>query len=118
MENMGYWLWEGSAFVMQLSVGMSLLVLRRKASGRPAFTDDDRRLFFSPSQLTVSMPRFWINLTMAVFLTYPIALLEHLFLAPFGASILATAQLLTILAIVKRLLCQNDCSTRLYKLND
>jgi hypothetical protein len=105
MENIGYWLWEGIAFVMQLSVAMGLLVLRRKASGRPAFTDEDRRLFFSPSQLTVSMPKFWINFTMAVFLTYPIGLLEHMFLAPLGASFFATAHLLTLFAIVKRLLC-------------
>lgn len=105
MENIGYWLWEGIAFVMQLALAMGLLVVRRKASGRPAFTDDDWRLFFSPAQLTVSMPRFWINFSMAVFLTYPIGLLEHLFLAPFGASILATAQLLTLFVIVRRLLC-------------
>lgn len=105
MENIGYWLWEGIAFVMQLALAMGLLVLRRKASGRPAFTDDDRRFFFSPSQLRLSMPRFWLNFTMAVFLIYLIGLLEHLFLAPFGASILATAQLLTFFAIVKRLLC-------------
>jgi hypothetical protein len=105
MENSGYWLWEGMAFVMQLCVGTGLLVLRRKASGRPAFTNDDRQLFFSHSRLPLSMPRFWINFTLAVFLTYAIGLLEHLLLAQLGASILATAQLLTLFAIVKRLLC-------------
>jgi hypothetical protein len=104
MENSGYWLWEGMAFLTQISVGMGLLVLRRKAGGRPAFTDADRQLFFSPSRLRLSAARFWINFGIAVFLCCFIGLLEYLILARFGASILATAQLLTLFGIVKRLL--------------
>ena len=104
MENSGYWLWEGMAFLTQIFIGLGLLVLRRKASGRPAFTDADRKLFFGPSRLRWSAARFWINFSAAVFLCCFIGLLEHLILARFGASILATAQLLTLFGIVKRLL--------------
>jgi len=105
MEHSGYYLWEGITFLTVISVGIGLLVLRRKASGRAAFTHDDRQLFFGHSQVTISTPRFCINLGIAVFLCYFAGLLEHLILAPFGASVLATAQLLTLMGIVKKWLC-------------
>ena len=105
MERIGYFLWEGVTFLTILSVGTGLLVLRRKASGRPAFTNDDRQLFFGPPDVTVSKPRFYINFGIAVFLCYLVGSLEYQILARFGASILATAGLLTLLGIVKKWLC-------------
>lgn len=105
MEHIGYYLWEGSTFSTILFVGTGLLVLRRKASSRPAFTDHDRQLFFGRSAVTVSIPRFYINFGIAVFLCYLAVSLEYLLLARFGASILATAELLTLLGIVKKWLC-------------
>ncbi len=105
MEHIGYYLWEGIAFSTILFVGTGLLVLRRTASGRPAFTDHDRQLFFGRSAARVSKPRFYINFGIAVFLCYLVGSLEVLLLARFGASILATAELLTLLGIVKKWLC-------------
>ena len=80
-------------------------MLRRRASGWPAFSDRDRQLFFGRPEVRVSKPRLCINFGMAVLLCYLASFLEHLLLARFGASILATAQLLTLLAIVKKWLC-------------
>ena len=105
MEHIGYYLWEGITFSTILFVGTGLLVLRRKASGGPAFTDHDRQLFFGQSALRVSKPRFYIDFGIAVFLCYFAGSLEVLLLAHFGASILATAELLTLLGIVKKWLC-------------
>ncbi|HEX9273210.1 MAG TPA: hypothetical protein VGA01_13465 [Candidatus Binatia bacterium] len=105
MEHIGYYLWEGIAFSTILFVGTGLLVLRRTASGRPAFTDHDRQLFFGRPAVRVSKPRFYINFGIAVFLCYLVGSLEVLLLARFGASILATAELLTLLGIVKKWLC-------------
>jgi hypothetical protein len=102
VEHIGYYLWEGSIFFTILVVGTSLLVLRRKANGRPAFTDHDRRLFFGHSEISFSEPRFYIHLGIAVFLCYLLAYLEYLLLARFGAGILAAAGLVTLLAIVKK----------------
>ena len=79
-----------------------MLVLRRKASGKPAFTDHDRQLFFGHSEIGLSEPRFYIHLGIAVLLCYLIGSLEYLLLARFGAGILAAAGLITLLAIVKK----------------
>ena len=105
MQHSGYYLWEGITFLMQILVGTSLLVLRRKAGGRPAFTEADRQLFFASPRLRVSTPEFWVNFAVATFLCLFVGLLERLILAPFGAAVLTTAQLITFLGIVKKSLC-------------
>ena len=105
MEQIGYFLWEGITFSTILFAGIGLLALRRKASGNPAFTDRDRQLFFGHPEVRVSKPRFYVNFGIAVFLCYLAGCLEYLLLARFGASILATAQLITFMGIVKRSLC-------------
>jgi hypothetical protein len=105
VEQIGYFLWEVITFSTILFTGIGLLVLRRKASGRPAFTDHDRQLFFGHPEVKVSRPRFYVNFSIAVFLCYLAGSLESLILARFGASILAAAQLITFLGIVKKSLC-------------
>jgi hypothetical protein len=105
MQHSGYYLWEGITFLMQILVGTSLLVLRRKAGGRPAFTEADRQLFFASPRVQVSTPEFWVNFAVAAFLCLFVGLLERLVLAPFGAAVLITAQLITFLGIVKKSLC-------------
>jgi hypothetical protein len=105
VEQIGYFLWEVITFSTILFAGIGLLVLRRRASGSPAFTDRDRQLFFGHPEVKLSKPRFCINFGIAVFLCYLAGSLEYLLLAGFGASILATAQLITFLGIVKKSLC-------------
>jgi len=105
VERIGYFLWEGVTFLTILFVGTGLLVLRRKTSGRPAFTDYDRQLFFSRPAVRLSKAKFYIHFGIAVLLCYLAGFLEYLLLARFGASILATAELLTLIGIVKKWLC-------------
>jgi hypothetical protein len=105
MEHSGYYLWEGIIFLMQILFGMALLVLRRKAHGRPSFTSADRQLFFSRARLGILTPRFWRNFAIAALLCFFAGVLMQLVLAPFGAGILATAQLIAFMGIVKRSLC-------------
>lgn len=105
MEHIGYYLWEGATFTTILFVATVLLVLRRKAQGNPAFTDHDRQLFFGRSATGLSKARFCIHFGTAVLLSYLAGSLEYLVLATLGASILATAELLTLMGIVKKLLC-------------
>lgn len=105
MEHSGTYLWEVITFLAILSMAIAVLVVRRKASGSPAFSDRDRQLFFGRAEVRVSKPRLCINFGIAVLLCYFASFLEYLFLARFGASILAAAQLLTLLAIVKKWLC-------------
>jgi hypothetical protein len=105
MEHSGYYMWEGIIFLMQIMTGIGLLVLRRKASGRAAFTQEDRQLFFSRPRVSVSTTRFWLNFGIAAVLCFFAGLLEQFFLGPFGAGVLATAQLITFMGIVKKSLC-------------
>ena len=102
MERGVYWIWEASAFLLQISVAMGLLVLRRKASGGPAFADENRQSFFGQSPVAVSTFGFWTNFGIAALLCYFTAFLEQLIFAHFGASVLATAELLTLLGIIER----------------
>ena len=105
MEQSGYFLWEGFTFLLQILFAMSLLVLRRKANGRPAFTDADRQMLFARPRVKRSTPNFWIHFGIAAFLCFFAGLLELLILGPFGAAVLAIAQLITYMGIVKRSLC-------------
>jgi hypothetical protein len=94
--------WEGITFLAAILVAVMLLVLRRKAAGRPAFTSDDRQLFFGSSQAAVSTRRFYFNFAVAIFLCSLAIALEQFILGRFGAGVLAVAQLLTLLTIVKK----------------
>jgi hypothetical protein len=105
VEHSGYYLWEGITFFTILLSATALLILRRKVSGRPALTDHDWQLFFGRSEVKISKARFYINFGIAVLLCYLAGFLEYLMLARFGASILAAAQLLTLLGLVKKWLC-------------
>jgi hypothetical protein len=105
MEHSGYYIWEGIIFFIQILVGMALLVLRRKASGRPSFTNADRQLFFGRARVGILTPQFWTNFAIAALLCLVVGILMQLVLAPFGAAILSTAQLITFMGIVKKSLC-------------
>jgi hypothetical protein len=105
MEHCGYYLWEGIIFLTQVLVAMGLLVLRRKANGRPSFTNADRQLFFGRARIQTLTPQFWTNFAIAALLCFFVGLLMQLVLAPFGAGILATAQLIAFIGIVKKALC-------------
>lgn len=111
MEHIGYYLWEGATFLTILFVGTGLLVLRRKAQGNPAFTAHDRQLFFGRCVIGLSKARFCIHFGTAVLLCCLAGSLEYMVLATSGAGILATVELLTLMGIVKKLLCPGIASS-------
>ncbi len=105
VEKSGYLLWEGTILLIEILVVFMVLVLRRKASGRPAFTTQDRQLFFGQSGIRFYSPKFWFKFSMVALLCSVVGLIEFAIFAPFGASILATVQLLTFMSIVHKWLC-------------
>jgi hypothetical protein len=98
-------LWEGTILLIEIMIVFTVLVLRRKASGRPAFTLQDRQLFFGQAGVKLYPPRFWFKLSMVAVLCSVVGLMEYAIFAPLGASVLATVQLLTFMGFVHKWLC-------------
>jgi hypothetical protein len=103
-DKIGFILWEVTMLLVVISAGIGVLVLRRKASGRPAFSHRDRQLFFGQSQAKKAPHKLLAKFTMAVLLCLSTALLEFLILAPLGAGMLTVVLLLTSLGIVNKTL--------------
>lgn len=101
MEAMGYILWEGATLLFVLFGGIGLTILRRKTNGRPAFTDEDRLLYFGDLDVGLSMPKLCLKLCVAAFLCSLIGSLEALVLPYVGPGLFSAAFLLTSLGIVK-----------------
>jgi hypothetical protein len=104
LEKTGFVLWEGITLLMVIFGGIGMVALRRRASGRPAFTYEDRQLFFGRSRMRLPTPRLLFNFGVAIVLCFFSALLEVLILAPLGAGLLTVVLLLTSLGIVNKLL--------------
>jgi hypothetical protein len=100
LEKMGYVLWEGLVLTCVLFGSVGFVVLRRKMSGRPAFTNQDRNLLFNTPVAAESTPKFYLRFGLAVFLFCCIGVLEILFFAPLGAAILSVSLLLSCAGIV------------------
>ena len=103
-DKIGLILWEVITLLTVFFGGIGFVVLRRKASGRPAFTERDRQLFFGPRKITVSTAKFWINFSAAVFLCLSINMLEFLILGWLGPALLTMVVLITSMGIVDKLL--------------
>lgn len=102
-EKFGYILWEGITLLIVIFGGIGLLVLRRKSSGKPGFTNQDHELFFGDSKIKMSKSKAVLTLGLAVILCLVIGVLEFIVLAPLGAYLLIPVLVLTSLAIVYRL---------------
>ncbi|HZA56133.1 MAG TPA: hypothetical protein VE616_17955 [Candidatus Udaeobacter sp.] len=105
-DKLGFVLWEGLTLLTVIFGGIGLMVLRRKLSARPAFTIQDRQLFFGHSQLRLSTSRLLLKFGIAVLLSFFIGVLEVLTLARFGTGVLTVVLVLTCLTIVRKLLFQ------------
>jgi hypothetical protein len=103
-DKIGLVLWEVITLLSVVLGGIGLVVLRRKASGRPIFTERDRQLFFGPRKITVSTAKFWINFSAVVFLCLSIDVLEFLILGWLGPALLTMVVLITSMGIVNKLL--------------
>jgi hypothetical protein len=100
LEKLGYMLWEGLVLVCVITGGLGFVTLRRKLSGRPAFSIEDRTLLFNSPPAAVSTPTICLRFGLAVFLFCCIGAFEVLVFAPFGAAILSGFLLLSCAGIV------------------
>jgi hypothetical protein len=100
LEKFGYMLWEGLMLLCLMLGTLGWLILRRKMSGRPAFSKHDRILLFNTPPVAVSVPQLCLRFLLAVFLFSCIGALEMSVLAPLGAAILSVSLLLSCAAVV------------------
>jgi len=77
MEMIGFVLWESLMLLFVLLAGLGVLMIRRKASGRPVFTRHDWLMYFGDLQLRMSKPRLALRLTYAVFLCSLVLLISN-----------------------------------------
>jgi len=100
LAKLGYILWEALMLVLLAVASLGWLALRRKMSGRPAFSKPDRALLFNTPPAAGSVPPLCLRFAAAVCLFAPIGAFEMFALAPFGAAILSVCLLLSCAAIV------------------
>jgi hypothetical protein len=103
-DKIGFVLWEAITLLIVIFGGIGLTVLRRRARGRPGFTNQDRQLFFGDSIARMSKLRVVLNFGLAVVLCFVIGFFEIMIFAPLGAGLLTAILLLTCLGIVNKLL--------------
>jgi hypothetical protein len=103
-DKLGFVFWEGLTLLTVIFGSIGLLVLRRKFSGRPAFTNQDHQLFFGRPQVRLSKARLLLNFGIAVLLCLFIGVLEVLTFARFGTGVLTVVLVFTSLTIVRKLL--------------
>ena len=98
--KLGYILWEALMLALLVAASLGWLMLRRKMTGRPAFSNRDRALLFNTPPAAASTPRLCLRFAVAVCLFAPIGALEMFALAPYGAAILSVSLLFSCAAIV------------------
>ena len=101
MEKMGFVLWESLTVLFVILAGLGVLMIRRKADGRPVFTRHDWLLYFGDLQLRMSKPRLALRLAFAVFLCSCLTLIGNPFLARMGPGLYSVTIVFTCLAIVR-----------------
>lgn len=101
MEKMGFVLSEGLTLLFVILAGLGVLILRRRASGRPAFTRHDWLTYFGDLQLRMSKPQLALRLLYAVFLCSCLALISSPFLARVGPGLYSVTIVFVCLGIVK-----------------
>ena len=99
-EKFGYMLWEGLVLVCVIAAALGLIVLRRKLSGRPAFSNQDKILLFNTRPAAPSLLQLCFRFSLAILLFSCIGLVEILAFAPFGAAILSVSLLFSCAGIV------------------
>jgi hypothetical protein len=100
LEKLGYMLGEGFVLVCIITGSLGFVALRRRLSGRPAFSNEDRNLLFNTPPAAVSTPRLCLRFGLAVFLFCCIGAFEVLVFAPLGAATLSVFLMLSCAGIV------------------
>jgi hypothetical protein len=101
MEKMGFVLWEGLTLLFVILAGLGVLIIRRRASGRPAFTRHDWLTYFGDLQMRISKPRLALRLSYAAFLCSCLTLIGNPFLVRVGPGLYSVTIVFACLGIVK-----------------
>ena len=101
MEKMGFVLWESLTVLFVILAGLGVLMIRRKADGRPVFTRHDWLLYFGDLQLRMSKPRLALRLSYAIFLCSCLALIGNPILVRLGPGLYSVTIVFACLGIVK-----------------
>lgn len=101
MEKMGFVLWEGLTLLFVILAGLGVLIIRRRARGRPAFTRHDWLAYFGDLQLRMSKPRLALRLSYAAFLCSCLTLIGNPFLLRMGPGLYSVTIVFACLGIVK-----------------
>jgi hypothetical protein len=100
LEKFGYMIWEVLMLACLVFGTLGWLALRRKMSGRPAFSKQDRALLFNTPPAPVSLPKLCLRFVLAVLLFSCIGAIEMSVFAPLGAAILSVSLLVSCAAVV------------------
>ncbi|MBI2181416.1 MAG: hypothetical protein HYU31_11460 [Deltaproteobacteria bacterium] len=101
MEIMGFVLWEGLTLLLVLLAGLGVLIIRRKASGRPIFTRHDWVTYFGDLQVRMSKPRLALRLSYAAFICSLVVIITGPVLARMGPGLYSVTIIFACLGIVK-----------------
>jgi len=104
MEKMGFVLWESLTALFVILAGLGVLIIRRKASGRPPFTRHDWFTYFGDLQLRMSKPRLALRLALAVFLCSCLPIIGNPLLARLGPGLYSVTIAFACLGIVRAML--------------
>ena len=104
MEKLGYILSEAPVFFFVMWLGIRLVHIRRYRNNQPLYTEDDWRMLYQSTKLSLVSPIMRLKLARAILAATAAIYVEFMVLAPFGAGILSAAVLLTTASIVKRVL--------------
>ena len=101
MEKMGFVLWESLTVLFVILAGLGVLIIRRKADGRPVFTRHDWLTYFGDLHLRMSKPRLALRLSYAVFLCSCLTLIGNPILVRLGPGLYSVTIVFACLGIVK-----------------
>ncbi|HZD40694.1 MAG TPA: hypothetical protein VE131_08245 [Terriglobales bacterium] len=99
-DKFGFVLWEGITLLIVIFGGVGFLVLLRKSKGKPAFTTQDRELFFGISKTEMSKSETVLKFGLAIILCGLVGAIEFWVLASLGPGLLTPVLVLSYLAIV------------------
>jgi len=91
--------WYATLFFV-LVVAFVVVLLRRKASGKPAFTQADWRFLFGSPREKVLTGEFWLRIGIATMIALSLGVIIAVFILPYGALPAGAALLLTAGALV------------------
>jgi hypothetical protein len=89
-----------STIVFVLLLAFVLLLIKRKADGKPAFTQADWRFLFGSSKEKVLTGDFWLKLFLATFIALSLGIIIAAFVLPYGSAVTVATLLLALVGLV------------------